>query len=117
MPTMPAVAYSCPKCRVVLKSATAIPAGKTVRCTKCTTSFTPGGPGQITARTPAPIQALRKSAQGIPRTRPSAQNVVMGNAKRGRGVLVAGILAACLLLFTCVGSSVAVFILKDTLQD
>jgi uncharacterized protein YkwD len=114
------VAYSCPKCRVVLKSATAIPTGKTVKCPKCTTVFTPSSPTQVTAR-PAlqpirksaqGIQPIGKSSQGVKRPSRSIQNAAMGVPRRGRGVLVASLFAACLLLFTCVGSSVAVYALK-----
>jgi hypothetical protein len=55
---------SCPHCQAVLKSTTPVPAGKALKCPKCSVSFNaPGGPGKaspaVTEETPSPATAPR----------------------------------------------------------
>src|SRR5262245_39966066 len=105
---MPATAYTCPKCRVVLKTANPIPAGKAVKCPKCANVFAPGGSG-LKAAAPGGGSGLKKSAQGITPTRPSAQGVTptrssaqgvqKSKSSSGGGLLKGGLVVGCLLFF------------------
>src|SRR5262245_32684963 len=56
---MLATSFACPECRAVLKTATPVPAGKKVKCPKCSKIFTT--PGEESAPA-SPIQERKKVA-------------------------------------------------------
>src|SRR5262245_50724951 len=106
---MPATAYTCPKCRVVLKTNNPLPAGKAVKCPKCANVFSPGGSGLKPAAPGG--SGLKKSAQGITPTRPSAQGVTPNRSsaqgvrkpKSGSGGMLKGVMVVGCLFFFVAG--------------
>jgi predicted Zn finger-like uncharacterized protein len=91
---MPAVSYTCPKCRAVMKAANALPAGKAIRCPRCNHVFASSPPAASAGPVVSP--AKRPAAPPIQRSRPSAPGVPQRNAGFSRRFAIR---AGVLLLF------------------
>src|SRR5262249_47533399 len=55
--------YICPECSRVLRTASAVPAGKKIRCPGCQTVFAPAAPD------PRPASPIRRSERDYPAAR------------------------------------------------
>lgn len=95
---MPPIAYTCPKCRAVMRTANPVPAGKSIRCLRCKNVFAPGRPA---AASPGAAAAapMRPPSPPIQRGRPSAPGIPQRQLRKSRRI---GFLACCLLLLGAV---------------